>query len=347
MQQIGWERPDPPGVKPVRGTNPWLLPIIVLVLGLLLYVALRIPIPVFYRFLPGPMHDVQELVEIEGAQDYSSEGQLYLTTVSIDTEVTFAEWVGTIFDEDKIVVMKNDVTGGGTDEQLIEQAEQQMKDSKQNAQLVALAELGLLPPSARITSVLPNSPAAGTLKPGDRILAIDGQTVRTSCETGAEIADREVGDRIVITIERAERRRTFELRTESLTETQPPRPMIGVEMETEPEDGAGLPEVEIDSGEIGGPSAGVMFALAIYDRLTPDDLTHGHPVAGTGVIACDGSVQPIGGIEQKIAAAEARNVEIFLTPTANVEAARSVAENVRIEPIATFDDALAALEALD
>ena len=107
-------------------------------------------------------------------------------------------------------------------------------------------------------------------------------------------------------------------------------------------------DVKFDPGEIAGPSAGLMLALQIYDRLTPDDLTHGKQIAGTGEISCDGGVGPIGGIEQKVAGAAREGAEIFLAPTLNAADAREAAgDDIQVVSISTFDDAVKFLEGLD
>jgi PDZ domain-containing protein len=105
-------------------------------------------------------------------------------------------------------------------------------------------------------------------------------------------------------------------------------------------------QVDVDTGRIGGPSAGLMLSLAIYDRLTPSDLTGGHVIAGTGTIACDGGVGPIGGIEQKVAGAEDKGAEIFLAPRGNAPSARQVADDIEIVAVDSFADALSYLEGL-
>jgi PDZ domain-containing protein len=105
-------------------------------------------------------------------------------------------------------------------------------------------------------------------------------------------------------------------------------------------------KIEFETGEIAGPSAGLMFSLALYDRLTPDDLTAGRKIAGTGTIECDGGVGPIGGIEQKVAGAQARGAEIFLAPQANSASAQAVADDIEVVPISTFGDAITYLEGL-
>ena len=190
MQRNDWDLPEPSDVKPVKGSEPWRLIIVGVILVVLAALAFWVPIPIFYRFLPGPVREVEELVEIKGATEYSSEGGLLLTTVSIDTTVTFADWIGTAFDSTSAVVMKEDVTQGGTDEELLREAGRQMRASKQHAEEVALSALGIAKPvgnGARVVEVVDGSPADGVLRTGDVIVGVDGGEVGTTCEVGNAI----------------------------------------------------------------------------------------------------------------------------------------------------------------
>ena len=106
-------------------------------------------------------------------------------------------------------------------------------------------------------------------------------------------------------------------------------------------------EVDFQTGRIAGPSAGLMFSLALYDRLTSQDLTGGRAVAGTGTIDCDGGVGPIGGVEQKVAGAEREGAEIFLAPAANAQTAQSAARDIEVVSISSFSDAVGYLQGLE
>ena len=350
MQRNEWDLPEPVDVKPVKGSEPWRLVIVGVILVVLAALSFWVPIPIFYRFLPGPVRNVEDRVEINGATEYSSEGALLLTTVSIDTTVTFAEWISTAFDSSSAVVMKDDVTQGGTDEELLREARRTMRASKQHAEEVALSALGIAKPmgdGARVVEVVDGSPADGVLRAGDVIVGVDGGKVGTTCEVGNAIDQHEVGDEVEVTVKRGAKKQTLRMRTKALNPSDPGAPLVGILMEeVDYEFEPGL-DVKINPGEIGGPSAGLMFALGIYDRLTPEDLTHGRRVAGTGEIACDGGVGAIGGIQQKIAAAEREDAEAFLTPAGNVAEAREVAEDIEIVPVSTFDDAIEYLEDIE
>ena len=342
--------PDPPpGVAPVRGPRglKW---IVVAGIFLILTAASNwIPIPIFWAYQPGPVRDIESLVVIDDTETYSSEGRLMLTTVNVDVDVTLADWVLAIFDPDKTVVFKEDVTQGQSLQDLERQQKLEMDASKQHAIEVALSELGLATPKgkgARVVSVLRNSPSDGRIQPDDVITEIDGQEASTTCDVGRLIDRVEIGSPIEVTVDRNGRERTFDLTTEKNPQ-DPSTSYIGVSME---EIGYTFDpgfDVEFKTGEIAGPSAGLMFSLALYDKLTPDDLTHGRDIAGTGTIACDGGVGTIGGIEQKVAGAEAEGAEIFLSPAGNAEAAEQAAQEIQVVSVSRFDDAVEYLEGLE
>jgi Lon-like protease len=341
--------PEPPGVKPVRGLPIWRWVITAIIIVALMAIAIFVPIPIIYVYLPGPVSDAEDLVEVTGEQTYSSEGSLYMTTVSVDTAVTFIELVIAGVDSSRAVVMRDDVTQGQTLKELQRQQNAQMDQSQVDARQVALTSLGYGQPEgrgARVITTITGSPADGVLLPDDVIVAVDGLQISTTCDVGQAIVDEDTGDVVKVTVLREDERRSFDLElAENPIDGSPT--FIGVQMRT-----LGFsfePGVDVDfkTGEIAGPSAGLILSLALYDRLTPDDLTAGHRIAGTGTLDCDGGVGPIGGIQQKVAGAQAKGAEFFLTPMSNVEEARSVADDIEIVPVATFAEALEYLGGLE
>lgn len=348
MQTEGWIAPEPPGVQPVKGLPVWRWLISTILAVALLVAAVFVPVPIVFLYLPGPVRDAEDLIEIKEAKTYSSEGSLYMTTVSVDTSVTFVELIIAAVDEERQVVMKEDVTGGESLDTLRKQQQAQMTASQNHARQVALSELGLDEPTgagARVEATITGAPADGVLQPGDVILEIDDRAIATSCDVGQVIGEQETGDTVAITVRRDDSRRIFRIDLEPNPFDGSPT-FIGVQMQTV--DFSFEPGVEVDfkTGEIAGPSAGLVLALALYDRLTPEDLTSGRKVAGTGTLECDGGVGPIGGIEQKVAGARAQGAEVFLVPLGNEAAARAVAEGIEIVPIETFDDAIEYLGSL-
>jgi Lon-like protease len=346
MQRNEWDLPEPPDAQPVKGPKVWLWVGATIGTILLVAFALYVPIPIFYEFLPGPVSDVEKLVEIDGAETYSSDGKLYLTTVSVDTQVTLAKMIVALFSETQHVVLKDQVTGGATFEELEEQQNLEMKQSKQQARLVALEGLGLAEVNgdgARVAETVEGYPAHGVLRKDDVIKEIDGEPVATTCDAIKAIGDTQPGDELTIKVERGSE--TEEVTVETVENPQQPgSSFLGVAME---ETGFELDtdiEIRFKTGEIAGPSAGLMFTLAVYDELTPDDLTGGRKIAGTGTISCGGEVGPIGGVEQKVAGAEAEGAEVFLAPEANYQAAKAAAGDIEVVSIADFDAAVDYLE---
>jgi PDZ domain-containing protein len=320
--------------------------IVAVVAAMLVATALIVPVPLFYLLVPGPVQDVGRRLEVSGARTYSSEGRLYLTTVGVDVSVTVAEMVRAGFDATTVVVTAAQVTGGRSLDQLERAQRTEMVQSKQHARAVALGAAGFGRPTgmgARVVATARGSPAEGVLHKGDVITAVDGSRVATSCDVGRAVDAADVGDRLIVSVRRRGRAQRVLLET-----ARDPRNAGAAHL------GVGLadvryrfdPEVEVTfpTGRVAGPSAGLMFALALYDRLTPADLTSARDIAGTGTLDCAGGVGPIGGVGQKVVAAEVQGADVFLAPVGNVAAARAASTEIEIVGVSTFDDARRYLE---
>lgn len=326
----------------------WRIVVVVVVVIALIGVAFLVPIPLFFAYLPGPVQELEGLVTVDGATTYSSEGTLYLTTVSVDTEVTFAEWVVALIDSTEQIVSRESVTGGESLDELRRQQREEMTDSKTSAEIVALGALGIATPEgdgARIDGLVQDTPAARLLHEGDVIRSIDGEEISTLCEVGRAVGAHEPGEDVRVTVLRDGATRTITLEAAD-NPNLPGRAFLGIAMSPDFEFDAGL-DIDFRTGRIAGPSAGLMFSLALYDRLTPDDLTNGREIAGTGTINCDGSVGPIGGIRQKVAGAEEQGADVFIAPIANADDARAVAGDIEVVAVETFQDALDYLSAVE
>ncbi|MGI8774528.1 MAG: YlbL family protein [Actinomycetota bacterium] len=341
--------PDPLGIEAVKPPS-WIRRVVaVLLVGAVISAAMLVPIPIFYAYVPGPVRDVEKLVEVSGAEIYSSEGSLFMTTVSLDIHVTLVDWAGALFDPTTDIVMKEAVTGGRPFSEVEKQQIEEMRMSKAAAEEVAFSALGLGSPTgdgARIQEVAPETPAAEVLRKGDVILKVDGQDVSTTCDVGRRIKSKEPGERVEVTVRRNGSVKTVTVGT--IPNPQDPDvALIGIFMaDVNREFDPGV-DVEFKTGDVAGPSAGLMLSLALYDRLTPDDVTGGRSIAGTGTIACDGAIGAIGGIEQKVAGAESEGAEIFLSPAANYEAATAAADDIEVVKVSTFSEALRFLEGLE
>lgn len=302
--------------------------------------------------LPGPAEPVDDLIELSGTETYGSGGELLLTTVLVDNRLSVREYVQGLVEGDIDLIPREELyPPGRTVEDAAFENEIMMSDSQLEAKLVALDELGVdyddLPAGAEVVNVVDDSPASGTdLAAGDVIVEVDGDEVGGVEEAVALLGEHEPGDRTALAVERGDETFDVELELDESPE-EPGRPFVGVLLR----DYQVLPvDIAIDAGNIGGPSAGLVFTLGIIDRATPGDLTGGRDVAATGTIAEDGTIGPIGGIVQKIVGASESDpsAEVFLVPAGNWDAARSATPDdpITIVRVATVGDAVTALEAL-
>ncbi len=227
-----------------------------------------------------------------------------------------------------------------------------MTDSKETAVAVAQQELGydvkIVGTGAVVTAVSPGSPADGTLSAGDTIIAVDSTPVTRSDELGAAISAHKPGDVVTLQVqplpaEGASQVTVARQVTLGAKPDDPTKGLLGVVSGTRDLHYDMPVQVTIDSGSVGGPSAGLAFTLGTMDVLTPGSLTGGHKVATTGTINPDGTVGPIGGVHQKTVAVRDSGAELFLVPRSEYDEAKKYAGNLRVEPVDNVDDALKVL----
>ena len=301
----------------------------------------------FYRLpvvalSPGPAEDILSRIKVRGRTAvYESKGQLYLTSVGIDDDVRFYEALLDLANDDVQMVPRADLyPEGESSEEINRRNAVDMDDSKLNATVVALRELGykVSPSATRVVDVAKGAPADGKLRTGDRIVRVDGRPVSSIDDVQRAISRHRPGERVLLRVRRGDTQVDVTVGTRASAEP-PTRPQVGVVLRDEFQE---LPvDVTIDTENIGGPSAGLMFALAIVDKLTPQDLTAGRRIAGTGEISLKGEVGRIGGIAEKLIAARRQGVTIFLVPAGNCDEARLVAPaGLRLVRVASLDDAL-------
>jgi len=311
-----------------------------------------VPTP-YYAQSPGTVRNTEPLISVEGAATFTDDnGEIGYTTVRLGP-ATLLEVMGGVFDEDVRLVPERDVIGVADPEENRQLNLQMMVDSKNVAAAVALRSLGYEVPEsgdgAVIVEVGPDAPATGILSPGDTITAVDGTDISFDRELSAAIAAHAPGDTISLTVVPATGAAT---RTDEVVlgtrpggaPEDPPVAFLGVASSTS-NLSYDLPfTVDIDSADVGGPSAGLAFSLGVIDVLTPGSLSGGGRVATTGTIDIDGKVGPIGGIEQKVAAVIDAGIGVFLVPAGEGAAARVRAgDDVRIIEVGSLDEALAAL----
>lgn len=341
---------QPPGM--LAGGQGLLRRALAVLLGpLLLAPALAlVPMP-HGLYAPGGAIAVAPMVEVSAIPPEPSAGALLLTTVVGQTPIFVAQWlVGQVDPAIMIVPPEQVVPPDTTPQELMAENVRMLDESEVVATVVALNLAGydatLTGSGAYVTEVLPESLARGILLPGDMIVTLGGVAVRTSSDLLVALGGRDTATPVETVVVRGGE--TLRLALPLLPPAAPAGPpRIGITTTT-----AGLavdapvPVRIRPHSIIGGPSAGLMFTLAIYDRLTPGDLTGGQRVAGTGTISRDGRVGPIGGVAQKVAAAERAGAAYFLAPLENAADARRAARRITIIEVSSVEDALAALRGL-
>ena len=301
---------------------------------------------------PGPVEDTFGIVSIADAEVFRPEsGALNLTTVAVQGDLDLGGWLMARTTRNVDLVPREEIYPPGFDrEEVAELNRLSMQDSQLIATIVALEAVGyeLEGEGAEVVAVQEDA-VTDQLEVGDVIVGLEGTPIRESVEVVEAVQAREVGERITLELRRDGTFREVEVTLGGAPE-DPERAYVGVLLTTDLD----LPvEIAVDAGVIGGPSAGLVFALTLLELLEPEDLLDGRVVAGTGTLSRDGTVGGVGGLRQKLAGASAPRdgsapAEVFLVPRANLADARSatVAEDVLVVPVATLDDALEALRQL-
>lgn len=278
------------------------------------------------------------------ASTYPTSGALAFTTVAQyggpGFEVNLWFLLGSLLDSGSQIVHRDEVFPPDlTYDELQGVTSAQMAGSQNSAEAVVFETLGYTQ-LAVVGSVMPGGPAANTLREGDRIVAVEDTAIKRAAQVAEVVSASSAGEPLRLDIIRDGQPLTVQVTPTAMQG----RTMIGVGLTAEFPD---APEVEISAGEVGGPSAGTMFALGLYDKLTPGPLTGGATVAGTGTMGLDGTVGPIGGIEHKIAGAREEGAAWFLAPAENCpEVVGNVPEGLSVTKVATFDEAVRAVDAI-
>jgi PDZ domain-containing protein len=290
---------------------------------------------------PGPARDVEPLIRVTGHDQFPSRGHFILTSVGF-TPVNAFQAIGAWLDPVRNVVSEDVlIPPGESSQEANRRSVSQMDQSKIDAAVVVLSRLAGYPKSHAqgllVESVGEGCPADGKLFPGDLLVTANGKPVSDSDQLGRII--RSTPGATPVRFQVKVSGRTFPVSTTPRRCQGSGRRLVGIT--TVPN----FPfPITISSGDIGGPSAGLMWALGLFDLLTPGDLTGGRTIAGTGQIEPDGTIVPIGGVQLKIAAAKAAGATVFLLPRGNLADAREVAGNLPLVPVSRFQDALAYLQ---
>ena len=307
---------------------------------------------------PGPVYntlgdvtidgDDVPMIQIPDEKTYPTEGTLDMLTVTIrGNRSSLPNWLeiaAAYFDPSKAVVPVDSVYPvGQTVEDSNEQGRVDMENSQKAAVAAALSELGYdIPSTLTVIETSEGSPAEGVLEADDVIVSVNGETPPDVTSLRAEISANGIDSPAVLEIVRDGEPLSLEVTpVPSSTDSSP---IIGIVVGSEYD----FPfDVNIQLDNVGGPSAGMMFALGIIDKLTPGAINGGADVAGTGTIGADGVVGPIGGIRQKLYGARNAGAEWFLAPAANCdEVSGHIPDGLTVFAITTLADSLAALDAI-
>ncbi|MDP9072433.1 MAG: PDZ domain-containing protein [Actinomycetota bacterium] len=308
--------------------------------------ALAVPLP-FYVIRPGSALPVEERVMLGRPADRVS-GDLLLLTVSLGP-ATAVEALVAWLDGEQDVLPRDDVIPEGVDEgDYVEAQRRLFRESGQVAAAVGLRAAGLevrvTGGGARVVGVVPGAPAEEELREGDVVTAIGGRPVELASDLAAAVSSLSAGDEVTLSVERGDA--TIEARIELEQIEELGRPALGVALQTVDLDIALPVAVDIEQGRIGGPSAGLMIALTVYDLAHPADLTRSRTIAGTGTISLNGEVGPVGGVAQKVATARAAGAQLMLVPPEEAAEAREEAgPRLEVVPVRTIQEAISRLVA--
>jgi Lon-like protease len=301
-----------------------------------------------YIFLPDDAHPTEPLVTVEGGTDADDAGGIYYVDVIVRRATLLERVFPGLRDGSTLVPAEALNPHGTNDEQRRQRNLREMRRSQQVAAAVALRELGydvdVRRTGALISEVVGGTPAAGKLRATDVVTAVDAEPVRTPAELRRLLRQRNPGEEVTLTVRRGAGTERVTVTT-AADPTDQRRSVIGVIVDQAAN--IDLPvKVEIDAGNVGGPSAGLAFALTVMEELGRD-VDRGHRVAVTGALELDGDVVPVGGLEQKTVGAKRSDADVFLVPAGeNAEEARRHADGLRIIPVNSFQQALRALATL-
>ncbi|WP_212772536.1 SepM family pheromone-processing serine protease [Polycladomyces abyssicola] len=331
---------------------------VLVILAVLAVLGWMIPVP-YYVVAPGSAMPVAPMVKIQGVNPDEA-GAFYLTTVSMKEGNVWNYLLAKYGADGELIAKQEILSPGENSREYFQRQEEIMRTSQDNAVIAAFHQAGK-PVSVKlrgvkILRVVKGMPAEKVLKENDLIQAIDRQPVQTADQLMQALKSRRPGERVRLRVVR-----DGKLREETVTLTRLPV------MPGKTQAGIGIvpvtdrlvktrPVIRLNAGNIGGPSAGLMFSLEIVNRLTPGDLTKGYRVAGTGTISPDGRVGQIGGVEHKVVAAEREGATLFFVPKdiapgdSNAKAAQATVRrlklHIKVVPVATLQEAIRYLERL-
>ncbi|QHT46546.1 PDZ domain-containing protein [Bacillus sp. SB49] len=309
--------------------------------------AYRLP---FYIYKPGTADALNPIVEVDGG--YESKGDMHLVTVR-GGQATPIQWLlAKIRPYHQIYPIDQIRPEGVSEEEYFHAQLQMMETSQEAAKVVAYEAAGkdiqINYEGVYVMSLVDGMPAEDELEIGDQITEVDGKEIKETSDLIDYVSQMKEGDTVKLTIVRGKETIQRDVALAPFPDT-PDKIGVGISLVTDRSVDVN-PAVNVMSGDIGGPSAGLMFSLEIYDQLTEEDMTDGLEIAGTGEINYEGIVGPIGGIDKKVVAASKEGADVFFAPNeegrkgSNYEVAKKTAEEIdtdmKVVPVDTFTDAL-------
>jgi Lon-like protease len=299
----------------------------------------------YVQLEPGPSYDTlgkdpegKDVIVLTGVTPTESKGQLRFLTIVISRQLTLVDAIkGWLNGDESVVPEELYFPPGQTQDQIDKENQQDFATSISSAQIAALNQLGY-PPLVGVKDVMAGSPADGKLKPGDIIVSVDGVKVDTVDTMINQLRSKPAGTTFQFAITRDGQPLTVPVATKAGDDGVP---RVGVTPEIT---SAAKFKISIPIENVGGPSAGLMLALGIIDKIEPEDLTGGKIIAGTGTIDPQGKVGPIGGLPQKLVTAREAGAAWFLTPADNcAEGVANQKAGMPLVQVSTLNDALNAL----
>lgn len=338
-------RRQPRGHRPGRAPRPSLARAVTYALSLaaIVWAVLVVPLP-YVAYSPGAPAEIPPLIEVEGTDVTPIEGRTALLTVYLRdaTPYTAARvWL----DPARELSPAANVAPGGLTPEFFQAQQESFAEAFEVATAVGARAAGVdvqFTSEVRVVDVLPDSPADGILAAGDLLVAVDGEPLTDASELQALTRAADDGDQLTLTVDHAGTQRDATVTLRPLGDGD--RVGLGVLAETATV-GLDLPfEVTLNSTRIGGPSAGMMTALTLYDLLSDEDLVAGRTVLGTGTVTVSGRVGPVGGVPEKVRAAADFGADLVLVPQSQLEAAeRAAPDGFTVVGVATIEDAIDAL----
>lgn len=310
----------------------------------------------YYIYTPGKATNLENVITIDS--ENKSEGSFHLLTVGGRPATPLLYVIAKYSSHHDIVPLKEARPDGITDEEYTRNQLELMENSQEAALVVAYeaadANINITYNGVYVLGTVEGMPADDVLEVGDLITKVDDKDVHEAKDLMTYVEDKSEKTEVEVSFKREEKEYTKDVSLAKFPNED--KIGIGIQLITNREVVVD-PTVEFTSGKIGGPSAGLMFALTIYNQLTKEDISKGLKIAGTGQLDYEGNVLPIGGIDKKVVAADRKNIDILFAPsfgahgTSNYEEAKKTGDEIdtdmKIIPVKTFQDALDYLKTVD